>query len=206
MSEQPTLNLADVPMTLVDNSRPPLYNGIDAAFPLVANAPADTQIVAGYIGGDAEHVWKPGEWNQFLPVFPSVRFLPIFVDDSHLFSNGRELGDAMCVAAMKRGWAPYQPNRRIIVVDAEENTDYQYYADASVEVWRLGFVMVQYRSSGSVGNSQQNPPELTWVAVPGQPKPSVMIWAGYQYHWQTGFDLNTFSQFVYDGCGVGERH
>ena len=109
-------------------------------------------------------------------------------------------------AVTQKGWAPFAEPRRIIVIDAETNTNYDYYSDACDAISTAGFVGVQYRSAGSVGNAVQNPPDLTWVAVPGQPKPNAQIWAGYQYAWGREWDLDTFSQYVYDGCGRGMRH
>lgn len=182
-----------------------LYNGADASKPDLATVPPNTQILAGYVGGDTPHVWLPDEWNEILETQPQTRFLPIYVDSNASFTNGTELAKAAVSAVMDRGWAPFQPNRRVIVIDCEENTNYQYYAEASDAIWSAGFVMIQYRSAGSVGNQQQNPPDVTWVAVPGQPKPSGMIWAGYQYHWGKEWDLDVFSEFVWNGCGQGLR-
>lgn len=182
-----------------------LYNGADASTPDLATLPEGTQVIAGYVGGDTPHVWTVDEWNQFLTVNPSMRFLPIFVDDKASFPSGTDLAMAAVAAVRVRGWAPFQPNRRVIVIDAEENTNYEYYAEASDAIWSAGFVMVQYRSAGSVGNAQQNPPDLTWVAVPGQPKPRAMIWAGYQYLWSKEWDTDVFSEYVFNSCGVGPR-
>jgi|SRR5215469_9226375 len=183
-----------------------LYNGADASRPDVATLPSGTQIICGYVGGDTPHVWTLDEWNEFLEVDSAVRFLPIYVDSNASFNSGTDLAKAAVNAVKERGWAPFQANRRVIVIDCEENTNYEYYSEASDAIWTAGFVMVQYRSSGSVGNDQQSPPDLTWVAVPGQPKPKAQIWAGYQYHWGKEWDLDTFTQYVYDGCGRGLRH
>src|SRR5271165_2544574 len=103
-----------------------LYNGADASRPDLATLPADTQILAGYIGGDTPHVWDSVEWNQFLEIHPQIRFLPIYVDSNAAFNTGTELAKAAVSAALDRGWAPFQANRRIIVIDCEENTNYEY--------------------------------------------------------------------------------
>lgn len=182
-----------------------LYNGADASVPNKATVPHGTQVIAGYVGGNTPHVWTVDEWNQFLTVNNQMRFLPIYVDNNNMFANGTELAKAAVSAVKARGWAPFQANRRVIVIDAEENTNYQYYSDASDAIWSAGFVCVQYRSAGSVGNEQENPPDLTWVAVPGEPKPNAMIWAGYQYLWGKTWDTDVFSEYVYNGCGVGPR-
>jgi hypothetical protein len=181
-----------------------LYNGADASVPSKATLPAGTQIVAGYIGGDTPHVWTASEWNQFT----GVRYLPIFVDDKESYANGTALGSAMARAAVARGWYPSDDSdpHLVLVVDAEITKAYEYYAEASDRVWELGFVLMQYRSAGSVGNEEQNTPSLTWVADYGQPKPHTTIWGGYQYQPNVhGWDLDVFSQYVYDRCATGPR-
>lgn len=188
-----------------------VYDGADAAYPNIATLPAGTVVVAGYLGGPtAYRVWTLDDW---LP-FKDYRQLPVWVDSQAgrdgnggiVYATGTESGEAAVKAALALGWAPNQAARRVIAVDAETNTDYDYYAAVSDAIWAGGFVMVQYRSANAVGDSQQNPPSLTWVADYGQPKPAVMIWAGYQYAADVnGWDLDVFSQYVYDGCGVGAR-
>ena len=203
-------------MNLIDGAIIPharaqlLFTGEDAAYP---DGPMDAQILCIYIGGpDALHVWTPEMANHYYQQNTRLVFLPYYVDSN----NGRN-GDgrlvygtpeASALAAVENakyfGFAANMPGdqRRWIIVDAETNEDYEWYARMANVIWDEGFRMGQYRSlstQGPVPNAVLIAADWTNV------RPASIPWIGQQYEAGPVWDKNVFTEAVLSGCGIGPR-
>lgn len=101
--------------------------------------------VAGYIGGDTEHVWTRDQWAQFR----HVPKLPIYVDDN---KTGRAAGVADGWDCLPRLMAIGVPAGKgfAVAYDIETSKDAQRaYGFASVLNW-AGFVVWLYGSRSTV--------------------------------------------------------
>lgn len=194
---------------------PALYNGADSASP-GQPLPAGTKILAAYVGApdlpgqpDALHVWSIDEWNLYLDPGsklyggPELRPCPIYLHDYR--GNAAEDAANAIDAVMDLGWTDQK--LRIIADDLETLVDPVYVSQLNQEYRMRGFRMMKYGSSGFVN---QNPPTDggTWMALLTNRKPTTLpagIAVGQQWHFGQPWDLNVFSQFVYDNCGRGPR-
>lgn len=127
----------------------------DASIP-PASPPAGFAAVAGYIGGNTPHVWKPGEWAAF----GRLRQFPIWVGAGR--TDGHGDGHAAVTAALALGWAPGRPERRAIICDVEAEENPGYLDDFAGVVWDGGFQTFVYESLAAVpGNPGK---EGIWLA------------------------------------------
>lgn len=190
-----------------------LFNGADSAKP-GQPLPSNTQILAAYVAAkdlpgqpDEVHTWSLAEWNLYLDPsselhVPGLRALPIFVHDFP--GDPAVLAQNAVDACLDLGWAGNLG--RLLVIDLETLVDPTYVSGLNHEIHARGFRMMKY---GSVGFINQNPPVDggTWMALLQNHKPTILPTDAVGQQWQFGnvWDLDVFSQFVYDNCGRGIR-
>lgn len=187
-----------------------LFTGQDAAYPA---GPEDAQILVIYIGGPtAMHVWPTSLANRYYAANPKTVFLPCYVDSAcgadpagrQVYATGAESGLAAVRAAFAYGFAANMPGdeRRWIAVDAETNTNYDWYDQMDAAIWDAGFRALNYRSLSTQGPVASS---LLWAADWTSDRPSAIPWAGMQYAAGPVWDLDVFTEAVYTGCGTGPR-
>jgi hypothetical protein len=191
-----------------------LYPGADGIRPGLP-LPAGTKILAAYIGAkdlpdppDAFHVWTVDECNLYLDPAsklyggPELRILPIFVHD--FTADPVRVAANMADAATDMGWSASL--RRIIMLDLETLIAPEWVAAVKTDLAARGFRLGKYGSSGYVNH---NPPVPggTWMALLTGRRPTVLPpgTVGQQWAFGANWDLDMFSQVVYDGCGQGPR-
>jgi hypothetical protein len=192
-----------------------LYNGADASRP-GAPLPIGTHIVAGYVGDpglqgqpDTPHIWTQDEWNLYLdpasPLHvPGIRALPIYTHD---YGGNPALDAINAVTAMKDlGW---HRGNRYLAWDSEFLIDKPYEDALAAELWRwAGWGLLPYGVARTITQVPVPPHSPgVWAAAlqPQQPRFLPPGWAGQQWKFGDAWDLNVFSQAVYDGCGMGPR-
>lgn len=183
-----------------------LYHGADASNPMTP-MPDGTQILAGYIGGNTPHVWTPEQWNQYIRVSPDLRVLPVWVQNI-TSGDPAAVGTTIGLAARQLGWAANLPGaeRRLIVVDAETTVNSAYYEAMDDAIWNAGYRMLLY---GSADYVRQNYCAFGyWEADLTPQPPGTLISPVQGKQWQFGerWDLDVFTQAIYEGCGIGLRH
>jgi hypothetical protein len=180
-----------------------LRKQFDAAYP-PASAPPGCTIVAGYIGGsEALNVWTPTEWRRFETLYQ----VPIWVPDTS-GDPTTQASDA-CAAAKTLGWAPNQPNRRLIVFDLELAEVPAWYASVAAEVASQGFQAAAY---GSLSTVLANKAAVVWSADwdgdyalnQGQSIEATQYAADVAWD-NTQVDYSAASDWWTAHCGVGPR-
>jgi hypothetical protein len=191
-----------------------VYSGVDGAYPGQA-LPAGTRIVAGYIGAkdlpggpDTPHIWTRDEWNLYLDPRSALfgghdlRCLPIYVHDY----PGDPVADAnnAADAAIDLGWS--HDRSRIIVWDAEFLSVKSYAAALHLNLNRLGFELMTYEKTVL----QDPSADFRWIfriLTAGSPEPTAIPAGedGWQWAQHDPWDLDIFSQAVYNHCGQGPR-
>jgi hypothetical protein len=187
-----------------------LYHGADASEPEIA-LPNGYRIVAGYIGAldlpgppDTPHIWTVQEWNRFLDQAGNVRALPIYTHDY----PGNPSQDAQNAddAATDLGWDP-DNGSRIMAWDSEFLSDNTYCAGLKRALNVRGWRLMTYERTPL----QDPATDLRWIFNIQAPftKPPSKLPAGadgLQWSFAGKWDLDIFSQTVFDGCGIGPRH
>src|SRR5271165_1278544 len=122
-----------------------LHRVFDAAYP-PQTAPPGCDGVLGYIGGGrAAHVWTLAEWQRF----GTLRQFPAYVPDFNVQQPIPAAEDA--AGRMKlAGWAPFQPDRRVIVCDLETLIERGWYQQFAAEIEQQGFCAVAYGSESTI--------------------------------------------------------
>jgi hypothetical protein len=170
----------------------------DASLQIPATAPEGALGVAGYIGGQAEHVWLLEEWQRF----GHLRQFPIWVANtmSVVTATGQAV-DAVTVAR-RLGWH----EERAIICDME-NTDSPGWWDAwAVSVAQQGYFPVWY------GSADARPATATavWLADPdGVPELTGGV-LGKQFAWDVDVpgglvDWSVVSEDLFHRGGEGPR-
>lgn len=189
-----------------------LFDGADASQP-GQPLPAGTKILAAYIGAtdlpgppDTPHIWTRDEWNLYLDPGselyggPELRVLPIYVHDF----PGDPRADAQNAvdAAMDLGWKRLD---RIIAWDSEQLADEPYAKALDAYLWAQGFRLMIYEHD--VTQNLITPHGGIWQVLLQRFKPRVLKppYEGQQWRFGQAWDLDVFSQFVYDNCGRGLR-
>jgi hypothetical protein len=180
------------------------YTIFDAAIPPL-RPPSLCAGVLGYIGGRADHVWTPQQWQPFR----DMRQFPGWVAD--LSADPEADADAAVAAALRLGWAADEPGdqRRAIILDMETSTDAAWYARAAVRVGVRGFVPVAYGSESTVLQcAASDVLAAAWDDVPDL-LPGQTI-HGHQYQAQvpiggTFVDFSIIDEWLYQRGGVGPR-
>jgi hypothetical protein len=177
-----------------------LYKCFDAAFP-PETAPPGAQAVLGYLGreGQTPHVWTLAEWQRF----GHLRQFPAWVPDL-----GRAPGieaDLAVAAAAALGWAPHQPDPRVIVIDMETSIEPAWYNTAAGRIIWHGYTPVAY---GSLSTVLQNAALDVWAAdwndLPRlQPGQTIH---GTQYAAGGAVDWSVIDSWLWDRGGEGPRH
>jgi hypothetical protein len=179
-----------------------VFRFFDAAVPPMSVPPGCIG-VAGYIGGDAEHVWTLEEWQRF----HLLRVLPIWVADVAASPQGQAAQAAQ--AARGLGWRAHARQRRAIVLDMETSTNGMFVRDFANDLHGEGFDCFPYGSDSSIYAD----PEMDgyWVAlwndVPNLGLPNEVA---HQYEANVAFggaviDLNTGDDVCWEAMGRGER-
>jgi hypothetical protein len=182
-----------------------LLHGFDAAYPPVKPYP-NTQVAAGYIGGNTPHVWTLAEWLRFKDLLQ----LPIWTG----FHEDDPVGHAKqaCAAAHAHGWAPHAVARRVIALD-QEVFNWTWATAFAVECEKLGYAVMPYASLstllGKVPAGFLGIWTADWDNV--QKLPTNIPVLGAQYHgpvsWSgTQVDLDVFSSALAGHLGHGPRH
>jgi hypothetical protein len=175
----------------------------DAAFP-PQSVPGGCQAVLGYVGGRADHVWTLEEWDRF----HSLRQLPCWVADISQSPAAQASGAIR--AAMGLGWAPHQPDTRVIVCDLETAIAPAWYQVFAADVASAGFVAVAYGSLSTVLNCAAiDVLAADWNGVP-QLQPGQTI-HGHQYQANVAFqgtkvDYSAIDEWLFVRGGQGPRH
>jgi len=180
-----------------------LYRMFDAAYPPQQPYPG-CQAVAGYIGGNALHVWTLDEWLRFSGL---VQF-PIWVG----FAEDDPAGHGQqCAAAMHAlGWRPFDRNRRGVILDEETQVDAAWVDAFAAQIWQAGYQTFMY---GSLATILQNPPKegylvADWTGVPTIPPYANVIGTQYQPNvpWEgTSVDLSVITDTMLVHGGQGPR-
>jgi hypothetical protein len=182
-----------------------LFTVFDAAFP-PSSAPARAAGALGYVGapGDATNVWSLSDWQPFA----GLRQFPCWVPDFSVDADAD--AQAAAKAVLDRGWAPRQPDARVIVCDLEGYKAPVWYGTWARAVTDFGFTPVAY---GQASTLFSNGAADNWVAVwdelaeledgqtvHGHQYAASMPWLG------TFVDLSVVDQWLLDRGGVGPRH
>ena len=175
---------------------------IDAAYPPPA-IPAGVTGIMGYIGGLADHVWTPKEWAPFA----SIRQYPIWVAEGGAADTQAA---AACAAAKKLGWAPDQPDERVLVVDMETAVEPAWYGIFADVVIANGFIPVAYGSLSTVlGNAAADVIAADWDGIKQIPAGQTIHGVQYQANVKAGggtVDFDLFDAWLMARGGVGPRH
>jgi hypothetical protein len=132
-----------------------LHKQFDAAYP-PTSAPPGCTVAAGYIGGsEALNVWTPAEWRRFRSLYQ----VPIWVPNTD--ADPKDQASQACAASKALGWAPNQPNPRLIVFDLEMAEVPGWYASVAAEVAAQGFQAAAY---GSLATVLANKAAVVWSA------------------------------------------
>ena len=191
-----------------------LYKGADASTPKAA-LPSGYLIVAGYVGApelpgqpDTPHVWTAAEWNQYLdpasPLYvPGCRALPIYTHD-YPGDPVQDAANAMDAAA-DLGWDADRGSR-VMAWDSEFLSDPGYCAGLRRALNLGGWLLMTYEKTAL----QDPPTDLRWLfhiqGLHSPPPRSLPAGAdGLQWTFAGAWDLDLFSQRVYDLCGQGPR-
>lgn len=177
----------------------------DAAFPPQAAPPGCTGVL-GYIGGRrATNVWTLAEWDRFSHLVQFPAYVPDLTSES-----GIGAAIQACGLARDLGWAPFQPERRVIVVDLETQVVRAWYASFAAEVEQQGFTAVAY---GSLSTVLENAAAAVWAA--GWDGRAVLL-AGQTIHAhqytasnsfdKTSIDFSVIDEWLFDRGGQGPRH
>lgn len=195
-----------------------LISGADSSaggtpFPYPGTGP---RVLAAYVGArdlpgppDTPHIWTLDEWNRYIPTNnhgdPDIdfRLLPLYVHDF----PGNAVDDAnnMCDAIEDLGWKPNVG--RLVCLDIETLVDPPYVSAVHTIVIKRGFRMLVY---GSLHYLVQNPPcDGRFAALLTKNHPRALP-AGQHVvaqQWQFGdhWDLDVFSEYVWNNCGHGFR-
>lgn len=112
----------------------------DAEYPV--GIPAGAQVIAGYIGGDAGHVWTSGEWGKYTPFLR----LPIWVRDNP--QAWQPLTDASrCAAALR---ALGVPKGATVALDMEMTVDRPWVVQFATSILDAGWYTMLYGSKSTV--------------------------------------------------------
>lgn len=102
-----------------------------------------SDIVAGYIGGAATHIWTPAEWGMF----KGVKKLPIYVAPEAIGRADNAKDDAWdCLHALYALRVPGQP----VVIDMETKVDPDYVNGFADVVEHFGYLVWVYGSKDFV--------------------------------------------------------
>jgi hypothetical protein len=180
-----------------------LHKQFDAAYP-PASAPPGCTVVAGYIGGsEALNVWTPAEWRRFETLYQ----VPIWVPNTS--SDPKAQASEACAASKTLGWAPNQPNRRLIVFDLELAEVPAWFASVAAEVASQGFQAAAY---GSLSAVLANKARVVWSADwdgdyaldHGQSIEATQYVSDVAWD-NTQVDYSAVSEWWTAHCGVGPR-
>lgn len=176
---------------------------LDAARPPVT-VPAGVQGVMGYIGGLADHVWTPDEWQPF----SHLRQFPVWVAEA---GSAELQGMGAVRAARALGWAPNEPGdaTRVIIIDMETAVEPAWYKIMAGQVTAGGFVPVCYGSLSTVlGNAAADVLAAAWDGVraipPGQDIHGGQYLANVPYA-GTRVDYSLFDDWLFNRGGVNAR-
>ena len=156
----------------------------DAAYP-TTTVPPGSKAIAGYLGGDAAHIWTADEWALFSP----FGRLPIWVASTG--SGGR--GDIQAEAAITTLHKLGVPQGKTIALDLEMRVAPGFVYLFTNVIRKAGWRTVTYGSESTIF---QNPTDLgVWVAhydgipnvEPDRPGHPVV---GTQYAEGTDWDLS----------------
>lgn len=192
-----------------------LISGADASTPTTPYPypGPGKRILAAYVGApdlpgppDTPHIWTRDQWNRQIPTDAhgnpnqDYRLLPLYV---HSFP-GDPAADAknLVDAVTDLGWTPHIG--RLTCLDIETLNDPAYVTAVWEHVRSLGFRMLVY---GSRLNLEKTPAcDGRFVAdlVRFRPRSLPPTWVGQQWQWGA-WDLDVFSEFVWENCGHGFR-
>lgn len=187
-----------------------LYNGVDASTPGEFLPGNNVRIIAGYVGAsdlpgqpDTPHIWTVAEWNRFLDPTGIVRALPIYTHD--YMGDAEQDAQNANDAATDLGWDP-DNGSRAMVLDSEFLKDNVYVGALRRALNKLGWLLMTYERTPL----QDPDTDLRWIfdVLPRHVPPPRSLpagWDGWQWNWAGQWDLNIFSQRVYDLCGIGPR-
>src|SRR5271166_890489 len=134
-----------------------LHRVFDAAYP-PQTAPPGCDGVLGYIGGGrATHVWTLAEWDRFADLRQFPAYVPDFTTE-----DPTTAATSAAILMKERGWAPFQPDRRVVVCDLETLIERGWYQQFAAEVEQLGFTAVAY---GSLSMVLENAASEVWAAA-----------------------------------------
>lgn len=182
-----------------------LHRVFDAAYP-PASAPPGVQGVLGYVGapGRTPHVWTLQEWLRFSHL---VQF-PCYVPD---LGNNPDTEALTAVGAVLRlGWAPHEPDTRVIVLDGETAQFPGWYEKFAARVAGSGFAAVDYGSLSAVaGNYAADLWVADWDGDPnllgeGQTIHGDQFSANLNYG-GTQIDLSSVDDWLFARGGRGAR-
>jgi hypothetical protein len=169
----------------------------DASTQIPATAPDGADGVAGYIGGDAEHVWTKAEWDRF----GHLRQFPIWVaSTTGTLSAAAQAADAVRVAR-GLGWRP----GRALVCEMDAELDATWWEAFAGIITGHGYLPVWY------GSADARPAAASvWLADPDDEPVLPIDCDAKQYAWDVEVpgglvDWSVMSQGLFDRGGEGPR-
>jgi hypothetical protein len=177
-----------------------LHRVFDAAYP-PATAPPGVDAVLGYLGGQrAAHTWTLPEWDRFRHLRQYPCYVPDTTAESPLTAAYRA-----AVAAKGLGWAPFQPDRRVIICDLETQIVPGWYQQFAAELEQQGFTAAAY---GSLSTILANAAAAVWVAAWDEMAQllSGQTLHAHQYAALAAWDLSVADDWMWSRAGQGPRH